>query len=310
VTPFERLVRRRPDPDALWKYKRQLKRPIEITFDARMGLTEGEVTWDLGPEVSRKRTYVKYVATYHSIHEGSYSVVLHVREGELEPLDDPEGTCELGAILSSMEWYEFGTDLVTLRDSGFRLSWEAAQWLYEAARDELVDLHHDGGKAHGAITPRGIRLALFDTPYGNHNQAYLPRHENGDVPAPVLFLYRSTNTAGDTRRAVELSVLAFAIVELTRHPDPQIDQFLRDTSHGSHEVLRDLLLERGAAVERLVRDRCNTPSLALLPLAGEDDEAIDDELEALWHRVLELDPMIDTTNTEIFDLAGPNRMTE
>jgi hypothetical protein len=305
VTPFERLVRQRPEPDALWGYRRELERPFEITFK-RAGYEEpGEVTWELGPELSRAGSLVKYVATYHSIHEGTYSVVLHVREGELEPQDDPEGTCELGAILNSMEWYEFGTDLVTLRESGFRLSWTAAQWLYEAARGELVDLHHDAGKAHGAIAAHHIRFALFETPYRQHTQPLQPRHLDGEIPPPVLYLYSSRSSASDVERAVELAVLAHAIASLTTHPDPEIDRLLRDPSIGSHEVLRDLLLERGQPVELLLIDRTNTPSLARLLLAGADDEAIDDELEALWNRVLELDPMIDTTNPEIFDLAGP-----
>ncbi len=164
---------------------------------------------------------------------------------------------------------------------------------------------HDGGKAHGSVGPRYIRLALFDTPYGNYNQAYLPRHENGEYPAPIKFLHGSTNSADDAQRAVELATLARAIAELTTHPDPQIDGLLRDTSTGSHEVLGDLLLERGHPVEKLVNDRCHAPGLSLQPLAGEDDEDIDDELEALWHRVLELDPMIDTGKPGIFDLAGP-----
>ena len=307
MTPFERLVRQRPDPAALWKFKRKLDRPLEIAFDPRMGLTEpGEVTWDLGPELSRRGTYVKYVATYHSIHEGSFSVVLHIREGVPEPEDEPEGGCELGAVLSSLEWYELGTDLVTLRDSGFRLSWEAAQWLHAAARDELVDLHHDGGKAHGAIEPRHIRLALFDTPYGNYNIAYLPRHADGDVPSPVKFLYSSTISASDEVRAAELDTLARAIAELTTHPDAQIDRLLRDPSPGASEVLRDLLLERGDPIDALLRDRTRTQALPAGSLPGEHDEAIDDELEALWHRVLELDPMIDTTRPEVFDLAGPD----
>lgn len=303
MDPFVRLVRQRPDPDALSNYRRELKRPLEIEFRDR---AVGDVTWNLGPELSRDGTYVKYVATYHSDYEGTHSVVIHVREGELQPGDQPEGTCELGALLVSFEWYEFGADLVALRDSRFRLSWEAAQWLYEAARAELVDLHHDGGKAHGAIEARHIRLALFDTPYGNYNQAYLPRHARGTVPAPCKFLYGATNSADDDARAEELATLALAIAELTNHPDPQIDRLLRDTSPGAHEVLGDLLLERGrTAVEKLLRDRAKSSVLHIQPLVGEDDEAIDDELEGLWHRVLELDPMIDSTNLEIFDLAGP-----
>lgn len=306
MDPFVRLVRQRPALAELWRYKRKLERPLEITFKSDRGvgaLEPGEVRWELGPELSRKGSYVKYVATYLSTHEGSYSVVLHVREGDLEPGDDPEATCELGAILTSYEWYEFGTDLVTLRESGFRLSWDAAQWLYETARAELVDLHHDHGKAHGALSPRHIRLALFDTPYGSHNHAYLPRHADGDVPAPVKFLYGSTDSASDEQRAAELSILALAIAGLTTHPDPQIDQLLRDDAAG--EVLGDLLLERGQPVEWMLRDRTNA-ALLILPLAGEDDETIDDELEALWHRVLELDPMIDCSNDEIYDLAGPD----
>ncbi len=300
MTPFERLVRQRPDPPALWQYKRRLERPLVI----RMGQNEpGEVTWDLGPELSRDGSYVKYIATYHSVHEGSFSVVLHVREGAIEPGDDPEGTSEIGAILRSLEWYEFGTDLVTLRDSGFRLGWPAAQWLYEAARDELVDAHHDAGKAHGALSPRAIRLALFHTPY----HTLLPRHQDGDIPPPVVFLYGSRASASDAQRADELSVLAATIAQLTTHPDPQIDALLRDPFPGVEDVLGDLLLERGGPVDLLVSDRATLSNLELLPLLGEDDEAIDDELEALWHRVLELDPMIDSTKPEIFDLAGPSR---
>jgi len=96
VNAFVRLVRQRPEPDALWDSKRTLKCPLEIEFKSGcVGQAEpGEVTWDLGPELSRDGTYVKYAATYHSIHEGTYSVVLHVREGEVEPGDEPEGTCE------------------------------------------------------------------------------------------------------------------------------------------------------------------------------------------------------------------------
>lgn len=305
MTPFARLVRQRPTPDGLWRYKRRLAHPLEIAF-ADTNLEPGEVSWHLGPLLARDGSVARYVATYHSIHEGTFAVILHVREGALAPGDKPEGSCELGAILSSYEWYEYGAGVLALRDHGVRLSWEAAQWVHEAARGELVDLHHHDGKAHGALAPGHVRFALFDTPYGSYSERYLDRHQDGDVPSPLRFL-RSTNQPGtDAQRAAELATLAFAIAQLTRHPEPAIDVLLHDPSPDAADVLGDLVLERAQPIARLLADRARDTTLPIAALAGHADPAIDAELRALWHRVLELDPMIDTTAPGVFDVAGPD----
>jgi hypothetical protein len=286
-TPTARLIAQRANTDHLYGCIRELDRPLEIRWEPSMGDHEpGDVTWQLGPELSRSPDLVKYAASYYSIHEGRFHVVLEIRPGELHPGDQPQGTCELGAILQSFELYEFGVDLVRLRESGFRMAWTSAQWLYAAARDELVALHHDGGKAHGALAPRHIRLGLFETPYANYDR---PRTD--DEPPPFKFLYGSRDSASDSQRAAELALLASTIASITAHPDPRIDRLLHDPSPGAHEVLRDLLLQRGEPVDLLLRDRTNTPGLALKPL--DDDEAVDADLCAMWDRAVLLDPMMD-----------------
>jgi hypothetical protein len=77
---------------------------------------------------------------------------------------------------------------------------------------------------------------------------------------------------------------------LTRHPDPQIDELLRDPDPAATQVLHDLLLQRGRPIEPLLRDLANVRGLPDAPLV--DIDSIDDEFDALWSTVIELDPML------------------
>jgi len=108
-----------------------------------------------------------------------------------------------------------------------------------------------------------------------------------------VFVGGNPTRGDDAACARELSTLAMAFAGLTRHVDATIDRLLQDPSPEAPLVLRDLLLERGDAVEALLRDRACESSLQLLPLA--DAPTIDDELAALWRRVIDLDPWIDSS---------------
>ena len=182
--------------------------------------------------------------------------------------------------------------MVTLAASGFRLGWPAAQWLHAVARIDLIDLHHAGGKIHGALRAKRIRLGLLDTtPDGRKLSALSQELE---VFPPVLFLDGKQQAGDDAQRAEELAVLAAAIAELTRHPEPRVEALIRDPA--GREVLRDLLLEGHVPVDPLLGD--------LVGLAAgppPEDETIDRDLRALWTKVMELDPMLEPP----LDWEGP-----
>ena len=297
-TPFERLIAQRPDPEELEGYRREDRaRPLVITrWDPAS--TDDMLHWYLGPELSRDADEFRQIVLLDSDYVGTMTVILRIRPGEWVP-GLGEGHCDLGIILSSEDYYDFGADLAALRAAGVMLSWEAAQWVHAAGREQLFERHARGEV--GNLTPRKIRLNLFHRPTPEDTAA------NDDIPPPA-FAFESSRGADP---ATELAVFARAILTLTQHPDPRIDQLLRDPDSRddrflsdpyARDVLRDLLLERGGPVEPLLGDAAE---LELDWLPPPPDADIDDELEALWNKVLELDPMIDTSDPAIFELPGP-----
>jgi hypothetical protein len=274
-TPFERVISQRPDPDKLRAFCRMFDRELPVTWAEhavnRYAIEDGDVSIYLGLELERVGEIARYLATINTSYEGAFSVVLSIRRGGALPSDD--GTCELGGVVNyAPEWYDFGADLGKLRDAGLALSWEAAQWLYAAGRDQLAE-----DSVYDELTPRSIKLALFHRPYtlskktpGRHlgtNGASAP---DAEVEHPPVFLFASSPRTGtDAERANDRAQLARAIAGVMRHPDAAIDRLLR------HE-------------------------LALI-----DAPSIDDELEAMWNLVLRLDPMIETNDPKVFELPPP-----
>jgi len=305
-TPFERVVAQRPAPDVLGNYERSFGRPLEIAWStatiARYDINDGDVEFELGPELGRSDGQIRYLCYIHSTYEGGFAAILDIRRGPAT--GDDAGSCELGPVMHYvMEWYEHGADFVALRDAGVRLSWEAAQWLYAVGREELDDIHA-GGKA---VSPgrRSIRLGLFHKPYTESRKRpgrYLGTNaaSSGEIEWPRVFAFIGRTARTESLRVSDRAALAFAVGGLTQHSDPAIDRLLHDPDAGP--VLRDLLLERGAAVEPLLRDRADATALDALPLA--DHGSIDDELRTLWHRVIALDPMMDTSDPHVFELPG------
>jgi hypothetical protein len=278
---YVRVVRQRPSVDELWDCREWTAEPIRLQIDPEYG-EYGEEDWHLGPQLSRRGDITTYVLIWSDPHTGTYPSVIQIRDGERRPGD--QGTCELGAIVDQTQWYEHGTDLVTLAASGFRLGWTAAQWLHAVARLDLIDLHHAAGKIHGALRAKRIRLGLLDTTPDHRKFSALSQEL--DVFPPVLFLDGSMQAGDDARRAEELAVLAGGIAELTRHPDPRVDALIRDPA--GWEVLRDLLLEGDVAIDPLLGDL-----VGLEAGPPPDDTTIDRDLRALWTRVMELDPMLE-----------------
>jgi hypothetical protein len=165
-----------------------------------------------------------------------------------------------------MRSYEAGASFGMLHDAGVQLSWDAAQWVYAAGRAQLDEVHATR-KAYGNLVPRAIRL--------------------GSIREPFVFAGEATGRGDPKSDRVQL---ARAIASIASHPEPTIDRLLRDPVGA--EVLCDLLLERGRAIDPLLCELANV----VLPEARLVDHAtIDDELAALWNRVLELDPLMDTT---------------
>ena len=281
LAKYVRVVRQRPSTDHLWECREWTAIPIRLQIDPEYGVY-GEDDWHLGPQLSRRGDITTYVLIWSDPHTGTFPSVIQIRDGERRPGD--QGTCELGAIVDQTQWYEHGTDVVTLAASGFRLGWAAAQWLHAVARLDLIDLHHADGNVHGALRAKRIRLALLDTTPDGRKLSALSQEL--DVFPPVLFLDGSMHAGTDGQRAEELAVLARAIAELTRHPDPRVEALIRDPV--GCEVLRDLLLEGRVPVDPLLGDLVGIE-------AGPppEDEAIDRDLRALWTRVMEIDPMLE-----------------
>jgi hypothetical protein len=258
VTPFERVIARRPALDDL--AVRGFDRGIEVTSTEhaleRDRSRDGDVDIAVGPELTR----------------------------------DEDIT---GPFSRELEWYEYGADLIALRDAGVRLSWEAAQWLYAVGRAELDEVHASGRAI--STRPRAIRLRLAHTPFtpSNHDPGrYLNDGTSDDgLELPAVFAFLGTQRGTAASHVRDHALLAAAVGGLTQHSDPQIDQLLHDPDPDATHVLRDLLLERGQSIEPLLRDRANVSGLAETPLV--DEPTIDDEFEALWDQVIALDPMLE-----------------
>ncbi len=274
-------MRQRPSADELWDCREWTAEPIRLQIDPEYGVY-GEDDWHLGPQLSKRGDITTYVLVWSDPHTGTYLSVIQIRDGERRPGD--QGTCKLGAIVDQTQWYEHGVDLVTLAASGFRLGWAAGQWLHAVGRRDLIELHHAGGKIHGALRPKRIRLGLLDATPDHRKHSTLSQEL--DVFPPVLFLDGKMHAGDDAQRAQELAVLAAAIAELTRHPNPRVDALIRDPA--GCDVLRDLLLQSDVPVDSLLGDLVGLES-GPLP----DDETIDRDLRALWTRVMELDPMLE-----------------
>jgi hypothetical protein len=233
------------------------------------------------------------------MYTNTFPIVLEIRRGPARDTDD--GSCELGPIIHGvwsehLEWYEYGADLIALRDAGIRLSWEAAQWLYVVGRSELDELHAQGL----SIGPhaRRIRLRLCHTPFSKSREhpgellnSGPPDGEDCEEPAAFAFVGARP---GASSLLEDRARLARAIGGLTRHPDPEIDRLLSDPD--GLQVLRDLVLQRDEPVELMLGDLVEARGLPELPLV--DDDSIDDELGALWKAVVELDPMLETPEWE------------
>lgn len=278
---YVRVVRQRPTIDDLGDSFEWSENPIKLQIDPEYGLY-GEEDWHLGPELSRHGDITSYVLIWTDPSTNTYYSVLQVREGARRPGD--QGTCELGAIVDHTQWYDHGTDLVTLAASGFRVGWNAMQWLHAVARVDLIDQHHAGGRIHGGLRAKRIRLGIVDmTP--DHHRKFSALSRELDAFPPVLFLDGSTATGDDAQRAAELAVLAGALAEVTRHPDPRVDTLIRDPQ--GRDVLRDLLLEGAVPIDSLLGDL-----VGLEARPPPDDDTIDHELRALWTKVMALDPML------------------
>jgi len=189
-----------------------------------------------------------------------------------------EGICDSGPVWISP--YIEGADLGELHRAGVELSWPAARCVHAAARAPLQMLHARE-LMHDALTPSRIRLALSQEPYRNRDAA------------PIRFCLPLCGSGGAAAATRELADLAAAVCTLARHPDPEIEALLRDPSPDALTVLTDLLLERGAPVDELLADRLlgSPAAAAAAALTVEpytDSDAIQPELEALWHRVVDL----------------------
>jgi hypothetical protein len=277
MNPYVRVVAQRPSADELWECREWTVNPIKLELDPELAYDDD---WHLGPQLSRHGDLTSYALIWSQENTGDYVSIIEIRDGERRPGD--QGSCEHGAIVDLSQWYEYGTDLVTLAASGFRFGWTAAQWLHAALRLDLLD-HHANRQIHGRLRAKRIRLALLDaTP---DHRSFSKRADELDVFPPVLFLDSHAQAGTDAQRAAELATLAAAIAAFTQHPDPRIDALLHDPP--GRDVLRDLLLERTAPVDPLLADLLGLPA-GPLP----DDDTVDPDLRALWQRVMELDPLI------------------
>ena len=294
MTPFERVIARRPFSDDVRDGLRSFGHSLDITWtDTTARHDDGGIA--VGPELTRDDERIRYLAIVHFMYTNSFPIVLDIRRGPARDTDD--GTCELGPIINGswsehLEWYLHGVDLVALRESGYRMSWEAAQWLHAAGRTELDALHISGL----SIGPhsRRIRLRLCHTPFSKsrENPGKLlssgpPDGEDGEEPDVFAFVGARP---GASSLVQDRAQLAAAIGGLTRHPDPQLDSLLNDPDPAGLQVLRDLVLQRDRPTEALLLDRVGVGTLAEAPLG--DNDSIDDELGVLWKAVVELDPML------------------
>jgi hypothetical protein len=78
-----------------------------------------------------------------------------------------------------------------------------------------------------------------------------------------------------------------AFLELTTHPDPQIDALLREPGRASELASR----VPDGPLDAMLSDALGREAAPLAPLA--DEPALRNELVAFWERVIELDPRLD-----------------
>lgn len=177
------------------------------------------------------------------------------------------GTGDHGALVYA-EPYEFGASIARVVASGFRLSWPAVQWLHAALQLEAPD-------HRGTTWPQTepLRLALL-----------APSEWGTGRP------HRSAGFAFSELRGRPPPAMAAEVLALGAPPDGKIAALLADPDPAAIEILRDLVLQRGAPIEAVLRQRLAVAELPELPC--EDAPGIDDEFAALWLRVIALDPMI------------------
>jgi hypothetical protein len=185
--------------------------------------------------------------------------------------------------------YIHGTDLVTLYDAGIEISWPVARCLYAAIKAPLAQLHATGW-IHGALRPGRVRLSPT-------------RHVDGTIVPVQLCGYRCTRRLHDWGYAArtELGVVAEAVADLSRHPDPIVDALLQDPAPGAIDVLADLLLDRGEPIDELLADRLQGDGGdAAIAIAKQlvdrrlDDAPAHKDLTALWFAIARLDPLLAT----------------
>src|SRR5262245_11478081 len=115
IAKYVRVVRQRPTVDELWDCRFYNGTPIRIRLDPEYG-EYGDDDWHLGPELSKHGDVTTYGLIWSDIHTGTFPSVIQIRDGERRPGD--QGTCELGAVVDQTQWYDHGTDVVTLAASG------------------------------------------------------------------------------------------------------------------------------------------------------------------------------------------------
>ena len=163
MTPFERLIAQRPDPHDLWEFQKEVGRRLRARLRDEENREErdgpDEITrFYLSHELSRKDAEIRYVVGWENDYVGGGTCILRVRIGSLRPGDEPEAETELGTVIGQCEYFE-GADLYAVRDAGVRLSWPAACWLYGAAHETLVAIHHQNGKRHGRMPRHTPQIA-------------------------------------------------------------------------------------------------------------------------------------------------------
>lgn len=242
---------------------------------------EGDLSFAVGFELARDEDRIRYVATASYLVTGAFNVILEIRRGPAR--EDDEGMCELGPVVRAYDTEFYGADLIELRDAGARLSWEAAQWLYEVADErerwrqlELVVWPAMRTVVDAVGNVPGWRERTMKQPHPD-----LPRPTRDRLAVGVdLVELRSPGLASADRRAENIRSRAARVRgQRADAPPSSRDRLLRDPDPRSGEVLRNLLLERGQPVEPLLRDRVQGIDLPTLPLL--DTDTIDDELAAL-----------------------------
>ncbi|HEY5920070.1 MAG TPA: hypothetical protein VIV11_00305, partial [Kofleriaceae bacterium] len=101
ATPFERVIAQRPHPWSVHELTCELDDALDVTWTAsaieRHVIHDGDLSFAVGPELSRDEDRIRYLATASYVFTGTFTVILDIRRGPAQA--DDEGMCGLGPVM-------------------------------------------------------------------------------------------------------------------------------------------------------------------------------------------------------------------